>query len=843
VCVLAVVSCVSGNNYYRYLVALVGLTTMVGVGLNILLGLSGQVSLGQVGFYAIGAYTAALLTTKGGVSFWLALVAAGSLAGLVGTLVAIPAMRVTGPYLAMVTIAFGFIVEHATVEWRALTGGANGLMAIPVPRAWGYLFTERDTTLVIVGLTAVVLVAFWQFRMSPWGAALQAVRDAEIAAQSLGLRPVVLRTTAFTLAAMLAGVAGALFAVLTGFISPGSFAFLQSILFLLGVILGGAGTVWGPLLGAVLVILLPESLAGLAEYRLVFFGGLLLVVLWLAPAGIAGTLAACLSRPSQRTAHGPGADVLPWLAQRGKGQALRVVDLHVAFGGVRAVAGMSCMAKPGQVTSLIGPNGAGKTTVLNVLNGLVAPTAGTVRLGASDVTDLPAYARARAGIARTYQTTQLFPTLSVLDNLLLALHCGKLGPPLALLHGARRAAARRQAAEQLLAFVGYSGPLEQPAAALAHGDRRLVDLARALALQPHVLLLDEPAAGLGPRDTERLGALVRQIAATGITVVLVEHDMRLVMAVSDHVVVLDAGRCIASGPPTHVRRDPAVRQAYLGARLPAGRTRPAAAHPEQEAVLTVQSFSAAYGAAPALEVIDLAVHTGELVAVLGANGAGKSTLLRALSGLHHPVRGTVRLRGHDVTQWAAHRRVRAGLVLVPEGRQVFPELTVLDNLWLGAYARPRGAIAQEIAHLLERFPALRARLHSRAGLLSGGEQQMLALARGLLARPRLLLLDEPSLGLAPALRRILFTMLAAIGDAGVPILLVEQMADLALTVADRGYVLHNGRVVHAGAAADLHKDAALEQAYLGTSQTSVPPASQQPSQRSSRYDITDGPGH
>jgi ABC-type branched-subunit amino acid transport system permease subunit len=206
-----------------YLIAMVGLTTMVGVGLNILLGLSGQVSLGQVGFYAIGAYTAAVLTTKAGASFWLALGAASGLAGLIGTLVAMPALRVTGPYLAMVTIAFGFIVEHGTVEWRALTGGANGLMSIPAPAAWGYLFSERAVALLIISLTAMIVGLFWQFSTSPWGYALRAIRDAEIAAQSLGLRPVVLRTTAFTLSAVVAGLAGALFAVLTGFISPSTF--------------------------------------------------------------------------------------------------------------------------------------------------------------------------------------------------------------------------------------------------------------------------------------------------------------------------------------------------------------------------------------------------------------------------------------------------------------------------------------------------------------------------------------------------------------------------------------------------------------------------------------------
>jgi ABC-type branched-subunit amino acid transport system ATPase component/ABC-type branched-subunit amino acid transport system permease subunit len=813
--VLAVVSCAVGNSYHRYLVAMVGLMTMVGVGLNILLGLSGQVSLGQVGFYAIGAYTAAILTTKTGTSFWLALVAASGLTGLVGALVAMPALRVTGPYLAMVTIAFGFIVEHGAVEWRALTGGANGLLSIPAPAVWGYLFNERDVGLLIISLTAIVMVLFWQFSTSPWGYALLAIRDAEVAAQSLGFRPVVLRTTAFTLSAVVAGLAGALFAVLTGFISPSTFSFFQSILFLLVVIIGGVGTVCGPLLGATLVVLLPEYLSGLAEYRLLFFGGLLLVVLWMAPEGVAGTLARHLSRLSPRTARADGTDVLAFLAQQGNGQELQAHALHLTFGGVRAVAGVSFSARPGQVTSLIGPNGAGKTTVLNVLGGLEVPDAGAVLLGTADVTGMPPYARARAGIARTYQTTQLFPTMSVLDNLLIALRHGQLGPPLAALVGAQRNAALRQTAERLLAFVGYTGPLAQPAAALAHVDKRLVELARALALQPYVLLLDEPAAGLGPQDSEHLGTLLQQVAAAGITVVLVEHDMRLVMKISDHIVVLDAGRCIASGTPMHIRHVPAVRQAYLGERLLTGRSRTAVVRREHDLVLTAQQLSAGYGAAPTLAVIDLTVHRDEMVAVLGANGAGKSTLMRALSGLHRPVHGTVLLRGQDVTQWTAYHRARAGLVLVPEGRQVFPELTVLDNLRLGTYARNGRGSAQEMAQMLERFPALQARLQSRAGLLSGGEQQMLALARGLLARPTLLLLDEPSLGLAPVLRHQLFVTLAALCDEGVPILLVDQMTDLALTLADRGYVLQNGRIVHTGTAEELRNDPALERSYLG----------------------------
>jgi len=803
------------NSYQLYVVTSLGLTTMVGVGLNILLGLSGQVSLGHVGFYAIGAYTTAILTTTYGASFWAALAVAAALTGLVGTALALPALRVAGPYLAMVTIAFGFIVEHGATEWRGLTGGANGLMNIPPPAVGGYLLGERALAMLVLGLTAIVVVLFARLARSPWGLAMRAVRDSEVAAGSIGLNSVVVRTAAFTLSAIVTGVAGAFFSPLTSFVSPGSFSFMQSILFLFAVIVGGAGTVLGPVLGAAVVVLLPEALSRLAEYRLLLFGALLLVVLWLAPDGIVGTLAKLRGRRPAATPAGSDMDVRAFLAERAAGASLTAAGLGVAFGGLRAVDGLDFTARGGQVTSIIGPNGAGKTTVLNLVCGFYRPDRGTVSLGDTVITGRPAHAVARAGIGRTYQTSQLFARLSVLDNLLIAMRCGRLGSLARALFGRRHDRDLRATAESLLAYVGYAGPREAAAGELSHVDKRLVEVARALATKPRVLMLDEPAAGLGHADTLRVERLLRDIAATGVAVVLIEHDVKLVMNVSDHVIVLDAGKCIARGRPEAVRKDPAVLKAYLGEAGFEPRPRAAAWRSGPDRVLDVRRLEAGYGAAPVLRGIDLRVEAGELVAVLGANGAGKSTLMRALSGLHRPIAGAVLLLGRDVTALAAHRRPGVGLVLVPEGRQVFPELSVLDNLRLGAYAGGALAAMADVERLLARFPALRPRLYARAGLLSGGEQQMLAIARGLLGRPRVLLLDEPSLGLAPALINGLFDALTELRDEGTTILLVDQMATMALSVADRGYVIDGGRIVHEGAADKLRTDPAVEQAYLG----------------------------
>jgi ABC-type branched-subunit amino acid transport system ATPase component/ABC-type branched-subunit amino acid transport system permease subunit len=807
------------NSYYVFVLASVALLAVVGIGLNVLLGLTGQVSFGHVGFYAIGAYAVAILTTKAGWSFWLAWPAAILLTAAVGALLALPALRVRGPYLAMITIAFGFVVEHAIVEASSLTGGQNGIMSIPSPVLGPLVEAERVIALLALATVGAVLAGFAWLSRGTWGAAMRAVRDSETASESLGIDPLVVKTVAFAVSAACAGAAGALFAPLSSFVTPHTFGFLQSILFVLVVLIGGAGSVAGPLAGALIVGVLPEVLASLEEYRLLFFGVLLLGVLLAAPDGVVGLARrlygawrprATAVQPGSADEHAVADDRV--LSARAR-QSMTASGLTMQFGGVRAVDALSFAAGHAQVTSLIGPNGAGKSTALNMLSGFYLPSAGSFALGDHALAGKTALRIARLGVARTYQTSQLFDTLSVEDNVALALNRGRLG---GLFGAARlRSAARRARARALLAWSGYAGSPDVAAADLAHVDRRLVEIARALALDPEVLLLDEPAAGLSREDKTRLAGLLRRIADAGVGVLIVEHDMALVMGISDHIVVLDAGRHLAAGTPADIQANAAVQQAYLGEAVTADAREATAARaaPGPE-MLGVGALVAGYGAEPVLHGIDLQVRRGEVVALLGANGAGKSTLMRALSGLHRPVAGGIHLDGQELADAGPEAIVARGMVLVPECRQVFPELSVLDNIRLGAFLQPDEREAR-VESMLVRFPRLRERLHQRAGLLSGGEQQMLAIARALMSRPRILLLDEPSLGLAPKIIAELFDALDQLRREGMTLLLVDQMAGLALALADRAYVMESGRIVAQGSSADIAADGALAEAYLG----------------------------
>ena len=518
---------------------------------------------------------------------------------------------------------------------------------------------------------------------------------------------------------------------------------------------------------------------------------------------------------------------------------LAVERVSRRFAGLEALRDVSFRVEPGEILAVIGPNGAGKTTLLDIVAGSLRPSAGTVRFRGRAITGGPAHRVSRAGMARTFQSLELFPTLTTRENVMAG---GVARVGVALLAGlcawpAARRAGRdlERLAEAHLRIVGLQDRADVPAGALTAGQQRLLAIARALATGAECLLLDEPGAGLGQAEKARLADVIQGLPGLGKTLVFVEHDMALVGRLAGRIVVLDHGELIAEGSPEAVREDPRVIEAYLGARDLAGARRDATARPvagPTAPLLTVRDAAVAYGGLRALRGVSLEVHPGEIVALVGANGAGKSTLLRAISRVVPLQAGAIVLDGRDLSGDSAEAVVRCGVSHVPEGRQLYPSLSVWDNLALGHYPRVvtsgnlvadllarrgwRGRIRELAEDVFTLFPVLRERRHQLAGTLSGGEGQMLAIGRALMSAPRLLMLDEPSLGLAPQVIREIMSRLVRLREAGLTVLLVEQNAQAALAIADRGYVLEAGRVVATGSGPGLLADPGIARAYLGT---------------------------
>jgi ABC-type branched-subunit amino acid transport system ATPase component/ABC-type branched-subunit amino acid transport system permease subunit len=556
----------TSNTYYLYVVISVGLLTIVTAGLNVLVGFTGQTSLGHAGLYAFGAYTAALCVTRAGTSEGVAIAAAVVVTSMVGAAVAAAALRVSGPYLAMVTIAFGLIVEGVLIEWGSLTGGPGGIFNIPKPGLRAHYWTVMLTAALALWLTA-------NLRRSAWGRACLAVKNSEVAAESLGLSAYYVRIAAFTVSAAFTGAAGALFTFLNGYISPDSFTLQTSILFLLALLFGGLGRVAGPVAGSVALTILPELLTRLLDYRLILYGSLLLLSIYWLPEGVVGAV----SRARRSRSSPPSSELhpeapRPALSPEGRGRApglLVASEVSLSFGGVMALADVTLAVNRQRIHAVIGPNGAGKTSLLNVLSGFYAPGRGTIMLDGQSIAGVPPYAVARRGIARTFQTAQVFGDLSVRDNVAVGVAGPRLGSPISALlatPGSRaREAALQSRALVLLHALGLAELTDEPADSLAAGLRRKLEIARALATEPLLLMLDEPAAGLSPAEIAALDTQLTTLRERGgPAVILVEHHMDLVMAVSDRITVLDYGRVIAEGGPDEIRQNPAVIEAYLG---------------------------------------------------------------------------------------------------------------------------------------------------------------------------------------------------------------------------------------------------------------------------------------
>jgi ABC-type branched-subunit amino acid transport system ATPase component len=523
---------------------------------------------------------------------------------------------------------------------------------------------------------------------------------------------------------------------------------------------------------------------------------------------------------------------------------LTVDSVSVRFGGLQALSAVSIDVPENEVTGLIGPNGAGKTTLFNVVTGLQPPTGGTVVLEGRDITHAKPHQRARLGIGRTFQRLETFGTLDVRDNVLVAAE---------MRHGwSREKFKPGDLTDELIERIGLTSVAQERVDRLPTGTQRLVELARALATKPRVILLDEPSSGLNESETDDLAELLVELAATGLGILLVEHDMGLVMSACHHIHVLDFGQIIAFGTPTEVQANALVRAAYLGegdeaeevpeeqqallqevsalqsevraetgadatngsapvVSVSEGASPASAGAPSPTAAIELIDVKAAYGSIDVLHGVSITIQPGTVYALLGPNGAGKSTTLKVASGRLHPTGGEVRYLGEKVDGRSSDRLARDGLCTIPEGRGIFPNLTVLENLRTMTYSGVSLSHVEEQAY--SRFPRLKERRKQMAGTLSGGEQQMLAIARAIGTNPKVLLLDELSMGLAPLVVSELYDVVKRIAADDVSILVVEQFAHEVLDVADVAAIILHGRVQFEGAPSEVAD--ALQDAYLG----------------------------
>ena len=559
------------NSYFGVIAQRACIYWILVAGLNLVVGFAGQIAIGWVALLTLGAYTTAVLTAGTVTTEWnpfLALAVSGVVGAVFGVVVGLPALRLRTFYFAMTTLGFATIVTQVALAWKSVTGGGIGtagpVFPWPFDPGWGFYYLCLILAALATWMTANIA-------RSRFGRALVAIRDAEVAAEASGIAKPALLMAVFVFSGALAGVAGGLFSSLQSYITPDAFTFDLSVLFFIAILIGGRGSIMGPLLGTIILTVLPEFAAPLVAWSTFLYAALLLLIVLIIPGGIADLLDYKNRRPLERHREiVPRPELLARvLDRRSGGDVLRLSHIELSFGGVRAIDGLDLEIRPGEVHGLIGPNGSGKTTTLNVISGYYAPQAGEVRVGTALLPPRAPHLRAGYRIARTFQTPRLIGGASVLDNVMIGGTIdgqGSFAESLLTLPRHRRDEKQlRAAALQALAAVGLEQLAAVRADRLQHSELRFMEIARALMLRPTCLMLDEPAAGLSADEIRRLGALIVAISREGTAVLLVEHHADLIFDICDRVTVLNLGKVLAAGTPAEIRSHREVVSAYLGA--------------------------------------------------------------------------------------------------------------------------------------------------------------------------------------------------------------------------------------------------------------------------------------
>lgn len=543
----AVVPLVSPDPYMLGVWTFLLLNILVVIGLDLLLGYAGQLSLGHGVFVAIGAYASGLLTTKAGYSGWAAMPVGMLAAALLAAIVAVPTLRLRGYYLAMATLGFPVMFDAAIRVTSQWSGGSSGIISIPRLKIGSYIL--RDPLVyyyLVLAVVAVVLLLVWNLANSRFGLKLRAIHADETAAAARGINVTSLKILVFVASAAIAALSGSLYVHNVQFVAPDTFGLNYSLTLVIMLVVGGMGRVWGGLLGVVLLGWMPELLREAATWQPVIFGSILAVIMLFAPSGLAGFVRRrSFLSPVEAQPAAPSTSLT-------EGRVLAVNDIAKSFGGVQAVKGLSFDVSAGEIKSIIGPNGAGKSTALALISGAIAADSGAIELGGHSVEKAPAYHRARHGLGRTFQHARLIPTLTVYENMVLG----------ASVLGDRCEVEASRVLRQLdLVHVSHAFPGETN-----QYERRLIEVGIALAANPKLLLLDEPGAGLSSAEIDQLAALLREQKQRGCAIVLVDHIMSLVIPLSDSILVLNSGSPIIDGAPAQVIADSNVRRAYLGER-------------------------------------------------------------------------------------------------------------------------------------------------------------------------------------------------------------------------------------------------------------------------------------